>query len=224
MRIESVRIEASGIATIVAAGGFSFSAPLMRFEERGLDFARPGDSRSGGFDVTEEEYAAMEEVASAWSARRKAIELCARAEQSEFGLASKLRARGFRASVAQAAIQELKAEGILSDTRFAEAWTHSRSARKGSNPAAISAGLRARGIPDAAVRKALEEFPVRESLFNAFEAWKAGVDAEAGAGKRVPDQVPSSLKAELRHLGYRSDDIDALWDEWLESLAGKNEY
>lgn len=224
MRIESVRIEASGIATIVAAGGFSFSAPLKRFEERGLDLGRTGGGQPGGFEASDEEFAAIREVGSAWSARRKAIELCARAEQSEFGLESKLRARGFPASAAKAAIQELKDEGILSDTRFAEAWTHSRSTRKGSNPAAISAALRAKGIPDAAVRKALEEFPVRESLFNAFEAWKAGVDAEAGAGKRVPDQVPSSLKAELRHLGYRSDDIDALWDEWLESLAGKNEY
>jgi len=77
--------------------------------------------------------------------RKIAMDCLARREHGEQELARKLGSRGFDADMVAIAVADLKADGLLSDTRFAEAFVNSRFQR-GSGPQKIVAELRERGI------------------------------------------------------------------------------
>ena len=77
--------------------------------------------------------------------RKTAMDYLARREHSEQELVRKLTTRGFDAGMVEAAVADLKADGLQSDTRFAEAFVNSRFQR-GSGPQKIHAELRERGI------------------------------------------------------------------------------
>lgn len=87
--------------------------------------------------------------------RAAAMDLLARREHGEQELARKLRARGFEADATVDALQQLIADGLLSDERFAEAFVHSRFQR-GAGPQKIRAELRERGIDDVLISHSIE--------------------------------------------------------------------
>ncbi|MDX2416534.1 MAG: regulatory protein RecX [Xanthomonadales bacterium] len=77
--------------------------------------------------------------------RKTAMDYLARREHGEQELARKLTRRGFDARMVEAAVADLKTDGLQSDNRFAEAFVNSRFLR-GSGPQKIVAELRERGI------------------------------------------------------------------------------
>ncbi len=210
MRIESVRIEASGMATIVAAGGFSFSAPLRRFADAGYHLAATRD----GYEIGDEEYKALREVAVAWEARQRAIALCARAEQTRAGLQAKLAARGFRGSAVRDALDALEAEGLLSDERFARAWIRAHAPGPGHGPGMgpvrVMAALRSRGVSEETAKAAMADFPVMDALLAELTAALGPADPESAAA------LSDALRRQLRESGYRGADIDAAFDAYLD--------
>lgn len=178
MRIESVRCDASGNATVVVTGGISFFMSLRRVCELPLPWAEPlredqdalsredpalarivlerlarGDFE---FDGEDQLLAALKWVDEEERARRRAILLCARAEQSSSGLAAKLMSKGFSRRAALAAIESLKTEKIVDDARYARIWARGRAERRTAGPALLAAELRSRGQGEDAVRGALE--------------------------------------------------------------------
>jgi regulatory protein len=86
--------------------------------------------------------------------RRVAMDLLARREHSVLELTRKLQARGFEPQLVDAALQQLVADGLLSDARFAETFVYSRLQR-GSGPAKIRAELRERGVADSNVEQVM---------------------------------------------------------------------
>ena len=78
------------------------------------------------------------------------MDFLARREHGEQEITQKLIARGFDADCVEAAVSALIADGLLSDSRFAEAFVCSRF-KKGSGPQKIHAELRQRGIDDALI-------------------------------------------------------------------------
>jgi regulatory protein len=66
-----------------------------------------------------------------------------------------LLSRGFDPQAAQEALQQLAAEGALSDERFAEALVRARVDR-GYGPLRIAAELARRGVPEDLVRRQLD--------------------------------------------------------------------
>ena len=107
--------------------------------------------------------------------RKTAMDYLARREHSEQELIRKLTARGFGEILVEAAVAELVADGLLSNTRFAEAFVHSRFQR-GSGPQKICAELRERGIDAGLSSLCIEAFEeqwwqrvrdVREKKFGA---------------------------------------------------------
>jgi regulatory protein len=76
-------------------------------------------------------------------------------EHGEQEITQKLISRGFDKEVVEAAVSVLIADGLLSDSRFVEAFVHSRF-KKGSGPQKIRAELRQRGIDDALVSASME--------------------------------------------------------------------
>jgi regulatory protein len=83
------------------------------------------------------------------------MDFLARREHGEQEITQKLIARGFDADIVEAAVSALIADGLLSDSRFAEAFVYSRF-KKGSGPQKIHAELRQRGIDDALICVSME--------------------------------------------------------------------
>lgn len=76
--------------------------------------------------------------------------MLSRREHSERELTAKLAAKGYNATVVAPLITELKAQGLLSDSRFADALVHARM-RRGYGPLRIIHELRDKGIDDALI-------------------------------------------------------------------------
>ena len=191
MRIESVRFDASGNPTIVVTGGISFFLPLARISElvEAISSDKSGEASleakaplttielksflqhlsASDYEFCEEDgvYLALVSIDGELRARRKALELCARAEQSSAGLQTKLAAKGFSRQIAKAVIQALVDEGIVDDTRYARVWARGRAERRAAGPALLAAELRSRGQGEDAVRAALEDVDFSRALARA---------------------------------------------------------
>ncbi|HOI22670.1 MAG TPA: RecX family transcriptional regulator [Spirochaetales bacterium] len=219
MRIESVRYDASGDATIVASGGIVFLLPLRRIHE----FAAMAAERLGiPFDAEnpEPDKALLKDVIAAevdfdpedsliqnirrideeWRAEKKGFELCGRAEQSGRGLKAKLVSRGFSQGAAAAAVQSLEEAKAVDDLRFASLWARTRAERRFEGPTQISAALGARGLGQDAIRKALSSVDFDGLIPGAIEKESKRLARrlrESGdcAGKRFKEELYASLKA-----------------------------
>lgn len=89
--------------------------------------------------------------------RKTAMDYLARREHSEQELVRKLGSRGFDTAMVEVAVADLKADGLLSDSRFAETFVNSRF-RRGSGPQKIAAELRERGIAADLIHLCIEAF------------------------------------------------------------------
>jgi len=82
--------------------------------------------------------------------RQRAIKLLASREHSRLQLLRKLGERGFDTDEVAVVLDQLAAEGLQSDERFAESFVRSRIER-GQGPIRIAAELREHGIDDALI-------------------------------------------------------------------------
>jgi len=174
VRIESVRYDASGDATIVASGGIIFFLPFERIREFVASAAEclnlPMDAEGPDavkalvdrliaaeidFDPEDSLIQCLSRIDQEWKAEKKGLELCARAEQSSQGLTKKLVARGFSPSTAVEAVRRLVEAGAVDDARFASIWARARAEGKCEGPNQVAVGLRARGFGQATVTSAL---------------------------------------------------------------------
>lgn len=89
-------------------------------------------------------------------ARKKAMDYLARREYGRKELCSKLAGAGFEADHVEAAVEQLAAEGLQSDHRFAEAFVQSRI-NQGKGPVRIRADLSQRGLDDNLIEDVLHE-------------------------------------------------------------------
>ena len=105
----------------------------------------------------------------ALSIKAQAIRLLARREYGRAELAARLRARGGDAEAIERALDELTAQGYLSDRRYADALVHSR--RGQFSRRAIAHELRSRGVADDAARGALDSLTAGGELAEATALW-----------------------------------------------------
>ena len=135
-------------------------------------------------------------------AREVALGLLARREHSKRELIIKLRARGCPEKIITQVIDQLAAEGMQSDARFAETFVRSRIDR-GRGPLRIRAELIERGIEDEQIVEALLQ----------YEDWWRDLALEA-YNKRYGEKMPSvdieeRLKRSmfLQRRGFTADQI-----------------
>ena len=136
-------------------------------------------------------------------ARKKAMDYLARREHGRGELLDKLTRFGFDADVAEEAVAQLVADGLQSDSRFAEAFVRSRI-NQGKGPARIRADLRERGLAASAIDIALEQ---------ADEDWHA-LARDVRLKKFGPD-TPSEFRDKAKQMrflqsrGFEPDQIQA---------------
>ena len=135
------------------------------------------------------------------------MDYLARREHGVLELTRKLISRGFEADSVEAAVRDLITDGLLSDSRFAEAFVHSRF-QKGSGPQKIQAELRQRGIDDDLISARLE---------SVCEQWLARV-REVREKKFGPEQ-PRDFRERNRQMrflqqrGFTSEQIYAVFKD-----------
>ena len=227
MRIESVRFDASGNATIVVTGGISFFMPLSRVDD--VMCAVPGfvageGSETGDegrraflkwlpllgteFDQEDELYAVLASIDEEMRAKRKALDLCARAEQSSVGLEAKLAAKGFSRKAAKEAIASLAQARIVDDARYARIWARGREERRACGPALLAAELRSRGQGEDAIRAAIEEIDFSGVLARAAARERAKLAAAWRKKGLEPDRrFADELYRILKRQGFDPENI-----------------
>ncbi len=126
------------------------------------------------------------------SLRSRAISLLARREHSRAELLRKLTQRGGQQEVLEAVLDELEAEGLLSEARFVEAFVHSRTQR-GQGPVKIRAELSRRGVDD----DLMERFLTRTS-----DSWLQL--ARSARVRRFGEDSPDDKQAWARQARFLS--------------------
>jgi regulatory protein len=137
--------------------------------------------------------------------RATALNLLARREHSERELRRKLLAKGFDQTDIQTTLSALINEGLLSNTRFIEAYVHHRR-QKGYGPLRIQAELNARGISEDLIEHHLN-IADNAWLTHAHHVWK----------KRFKGTFPRDFKARaqqmrfLQYRGFTAEQIDNIF-------------
>ncbi|HWR11800.1 MAG TPA: regulatory protein RecX [Rectinemataceae bacterium] len=141
-------------------------------------------------------------------ARRKALELCARAEQSSAGLSAKLASRGFSRKTVATVIGSLREERILDDERYARAWARGRAERRACGPALLAAELRSRGQGEGAIRSALEDIDFSRALARAAVKEHARLAAVwEKKGLKLNENFSDTLYRTLKRQGFDPEKI-----------------
>ncbi len=127
------------------------------------------------------------------------LRMLARREYCAAELRRKLLERGFADEAAEAAIGRLRADGHLSEARFAEAFLRARM-QKGEAPWLAAEKARQRGVDEAALQAALAE---AEAAFDAEAACAALLARRDPAGRRFDDERVWQRQARfLRNKGF----------------------
>jgi regulatory protein len=124
------------------------------------------------------------------SIREAAMDYLSRREHATHELFQKLLAKGYEPEVITAALARLSEQGLLSDSRFTEAFIHQRI-NQGSGPLKIRTELRQKGVSDAMIAEFLNE---RDSL------WRESAQ-EVRSKKYGPD-LPVDFKDKARQARF----------------------
>ncbi|HET7839517.1 MAG TPA: RecX family transcriptional regulator [Rectinemataceae bacterium] len=205
MKIESVKLGASGTAT-VAAGGSSFLVRLSLLGELGLE----PSTLVPGAELGELEGGLLALAAEVHEAEKRGLALLARAEQSAWMLRAKLETRGLSPRAVKIALGRLSASGILDDARFAAAYAAARLARRAEGPASLAAALRAKGLDGETVKAAVT---AAFGQVAAPEERRLALEKAAARELKRSKGDEGLARSRLRALGYKSAEIAELFGE-----------
>ena len=134
------------------------------------------------------------------------MDFLARREHSEQELARKLVGRGFDPELVEDTLAGLVAENLLSNSRFVEAFVHSRFQR-GSGPQKIHAELRSRGVDAGLVSDCIDAYDTQWlELVREVREKKFGTAMPADFRER------SRQMRFLQQRGFTSEQIASAFD------------
>ena len=108
--------------------------------------------------LTESQTEHLYQAGRRFLAEKQAAAYLNRAEHSAYQLTVKLQKKGYVKNEYQPALDYLRAEGMLDDSRFAGAYLHTRSLSKKEGYARLFSELRKRGIAADTAKQALNDF------------------------------------------------------------------
>ncbi len=133
--------------------------------------------------------------------RKKAMDFLALRDYGRAELVLKLANKGYKRSVVEDEIERLTAEGLQSDTRFAEAFVQSRI-NQGKGPVRIRSELTQKGIPDGIIDAAIEEATV-----DWFELASDVREKKFGAMQPADFKEKARQMRFLQYRGFEADQI-----------------
>ena len=134
---------------------------------------------------------------------------------------SKLTEKGYAETVIQAAIERLRANGLLDDSNFARTWVENQSTFRPRGQRALAFELRRKGVTDEVIAQALEETPAEEEL-----AYQAGTRQARKLAALERNEFRMKLSAFLARRGFSYGTIAPvvarIWEE-LHSSEGQDD-
>jgi regulatory protein len=135
--------------------------------------------------------------------RRAAMNLLARREYGRAELSARLAGKGMPESLVAEVLDELAAEGLQSDIRFAEAFVQARAGR-GQGPVRIRMELERRGVSSGTLENALEDCEID------WPALAGTVRRKRFGGSRPGDFRERARQMRfLQYRGFTADHIRA---------------
>ena len=139
--------------------------------------------------------------------RKRAMDLLARREHAPAELSTKLAKRDHDREIVAAVLDELIDDGLLSESRYADALVSSRASR-GTGPVRIRAELAAVQVSDFEIDRALEDAEVD---------WHALAEQvrRKRFGAEMPEDFPAKAKQMrfLQRRGFDGDQLQAAFDD-----------
>jgi len=156
--IQKMEWASTGILKVYPEEGPSFFVRPDYLSEGCTNLLASQDGGTCSIGLSEEDSAALYLAARSFLAERVAMDYLSRAEHSRYQLALKLRKKGYSSAEIDPALDYLEAKNILDDSRFAEAWLHSRSLHQAEGRRKMFAGLVSRGINGKIADKSLDDY------------------------------------------------------------------
>ncbi|SFN79141.1 regulatory protein [Formivibrio citricus] len=132
--------------------------------------------------------------------RTRALQFLARRDHARAELQQKLQPHAESAEEIEALLNDFAARGWLSDSRFAEQWTHQRGTRYGS--LRLKQELRMKGVGDETIATALEEIAESEED-RARAVWQKKFGS--------PATTPNERAKQARFLAARGFPLDIVY-------------
>jgi regulatory protein len=127
-----------------------------------------GSEGTVGLPIDDELIAEIRLSAEAYQTEKKAVELLARSEHTEFLLRRKLEKREFSSRAIGKALSFLKDAGWLSDSRFASEWVESKLRREGRSIRKLYADLVGHGVSPELAEDTLHSLVSPETEFESI--------------------------------------------------------
>ena len=151
LTIIAAEYASSDIVTVRLSGDVSIVSRFCYFD-------KPLAIEELPLPLTETQTENLYQAGRRFLAEKQAAAYLNRAEHSSYQLTVKLQKKGYIKNEYQPALDYLRAEGTLDDSRFAGAYLHTRSLSKKEGYARLFSELRKRGIAADTARQALNDF------------------------------------------------------------------
>ncbi len=150
-----------GVATVKCLSGDVLRVPSALFLERRVRAGEPIDPAAYRLFMAQRVYP---------HALESAMKFLSLRERSEKEVLTRLRRSRYDEETIRRVLDTLRGHGLLSDGRFAEAWTQSRSRKYGRNR--IAQELKSKGVQSGEIGRALEGLPEEEEYQRALQQGK----------------------------------------------------
>ena len=192
MAFATIRRGASGDGFFaVPQEGSSFFIPTPQLSFLGL---------WDGQELDEAQFLALQDRLAAVRCRAKALAALAMREHSRFELHTKLVQKEFSKAIIGQELDQLEAEGLLSDSRFARSFIDARQRRNPEGRIVLQARLAEHGVAREVLAEAIEQwFSDEEAIDNAIQL------AVRKIGRRHTDD--ERILLELRKRGFTLTEI-----------------
>ncbi|TXT51036.1 MAG: hypothetical protein FD137_140 [Spirochaetes bacterium] len=201
VRFESITYDASGNAHVALPGGVVFFLPREELSVLEGEF-----SHWQGGDCSDGLIERLKEIDERYRAKKKALELCARAEQHRAGLFAKLIARGFSIEAVRSTLSSLEELGFLDDLRYCRLWSQARLVARPQGPRNLASDLAGKGLSLETIKKAIGEIDFSEYIRNA-----------AAREEKRNSLGENGLRSLLRSQGFSPEQIENLFNDGVKS-------
>lgn len=190
--LETVETRSGPVVRVFLDGRFAFSLDPVTAHQHSL---------AVGKVLSEAEAAQLEGQSALERALSAAYRLLTYRPRSEAELRSRLLRKGFDPATVEAALEKLRAQGLLDDLAFGRFWRESRQALSPRGEYLLRAELRQKGLSQEAVSEVLADFDEAESALKVARALRRRL------GSLPPEERRRWLWGQLARRGFAPDTI-----------------
>ncbi len=190
--LETAETRSGPVVRVFLDGRFAFSLDPITARRHSLAVGRV---------LSEGEVAELERQAALERALAAAYRLLTYRPRSEAEVRTRLLKKGFDPATAEAALEKLRAQGLLDDLAFGRFWQESREAFSPRGEYLLRAELRQKGLSAETVGEVLADFDEAESALKVARSLRRRLD------KLPPEERRRRLWGQLARRGFAPDTI-----------------